>query len=190
MNKARIEHKSIGKRIAWARAEYQLSQAQLAANVGVTRAAISQYEQDKMRPRPKVFDELAKLFDADPEWFERGRGRAPDVLDAPVTILEVNVERLTLRTSGDLRDLHTGLRWRLPAATFEGIELSSNHMVAILAPNDAGPILAGDKVLIDARLRDGEGVYLTVDETGARLQVGCGADAQAVGRAVAYLRRI
>lgn len=188
MNKPRIDHKSIGKRIAWARGEYQLSQAQLGANLGVTRAAISQYEQDKMRPRAKVFDELAKLFDADPEWFERGRGKAPDVLDAPVTILEVNVERLTPKMSSDLRELHTGLRWRLPAATFQGVELHPDHVVAILAPNAAGQIQRGDRVLINSWRRSGEGVFLAVDETGARLQVG--ADAHVVGRAVAYLRRI
>jgi transcriptional regulator with XRE-family HTH domain len=190
VNKARnSEHLSIGERIALARDEYRLSQAQLGANLGVTRAAVSQYEQDRIRPRPKVFDRLAELFNSDPEWFERGRGRAPDALDAPVDILEINVERLTGQT-GALRDLHGGRRWRLPIATFPGIQLAPDHTVAITAPNDAGPILAGDRVLVDGRRCEGDGVFLVVDAEGPRLAMTTVNYDRVLGRAIAYLRTL
>jgi transcriptional regulator with XRE-family HTH domain len=185
-----LKKTTIGERIAIARDKYGLSQAQLGATLGVTRAAISQYEQNKITPRPKVIDRLAELFNADPEWFDRGRGKAPDPLDVPVNILEINVERLTSKIT-DVRDLRNGRRWRLPTDALTQVEM--NQVVAILAPNDAGPIQSGDRVLIDTRRCEGDGVFLLIDEQGASLRDwfdGFPEDARVVGRAVAYLRAL
>lgn len=166
-----------------------MSQAQLAAHLSVTRAAISQYEQDKIRPRPVVVERLADFFNSDPEWFDRGRGKAPDALDAPVTILEINVALLTPQIT-DLRDLFTGRRWRLPAATFPGVELDEEHMVAITAQTAAGPIQQGDRVVIDIRRRrTREGLFLVAKATGAEL-CSYAAGLRTMGRAVAYLRSL
>jgi transcriptional regulator with XRE-family HTH domain len=187
-----IETPTIGARIALARDTYRLSQSQLGANLGVTRAAVSQYEQDKIRPRPRVIDRLAEMFNSDPEWFERGSGKGPDVLDVPVTIPEINIALLTLQAP-DPRELHVGRHWRLPSATFEEIDKLRDHMVAILAPNDAAPILAGDRVLIDTRRHRGAGVFLFIDPIGVRLSSRDGnfpSKARIIGRAIGYLRTL
>lgn len=188
------EDKTVGERIAVARDEYKLSQVQLAAHVGVTRAAISQYELDKTRPRRKIIDRLAELFNAAPEWFERGRGKAPDPLEWPVVIPEIDVLRLTPGIA-DPRDLSLGPQWKVPVGMFPGVVVAAETLVAFRAPNDAGPVQCGDRVVIDIERRGpADGVFLTVGATGARL---CryktlidDPEPQIVGQAIAYFRAL
>jgi transcriptional regulator with XRE-family HTH domain len=153
---------TIGDRIAIAREKYGLTQAKLGANLKVSRAAVSQYEKDLIRPRPEIFDMLAELFNADPEWFERGKGRAPQAHDAPVTIPEINVANVTHRLA-DPREAGNGRFWQVPRAAFSGVDISPDHMVTIQAPNPVGSIQAGDSVVIDTRRRKGEGIFLVLD---------------------------
>jgi transcriptional regulator with XRE-family HTH domain len=187
--------RTIGKRIAAARGKYHLSQAELGASIGVTRAAISQYEQAKIRPRTEVLVELAKVFNAAEEWFEWGRGAGPDSLGAPYTIHEISLAKITPKTT-KLREHRTGRDWRLPTSAVPGIDLDPEHMVAVEAPNAADPILCGDRVLVDARRRVGDGVFLCVDEgLGAHFRVfishkSADADLPILGRAVAFFRTL
>ena len=185
------ERLSVGDRIARARDTYRLSQAQLGLHLAVTRAAVSQYEKDKITPRPRIFERLAELFNADAEWFEQGRGKAPAALDAPVTIKEIRVSSLNDKAA-DPRDLGNGRAWQLPAAVFANAEVASlDHIIAILAPNDAPPICQGDNVLIDIRRRHGEGVFLVVDRVcGPQLRCRPGDEDRIIGRAITYLRAI
>jgi transcriptional regulator with XRE-family HTH domain len=183
---------SVGQRILAARKDYNLNQAQLAANLGITRAAISQYEQDKIRPRAKVLDLLADLFNSDPEWFEYGRGKSPSVLDKPLKLREINVERLTPQIA-DPCDLANGRHWFLPMGMFAKLPLAvHDHMVVIVAPNDAGPIQRGDKVVINTRRHKGKGVALVAyDAELARLQeTPLRGDARIVGYAVGLYRAL
>jgi transcriptional regulator with XRE-family HTH domain len=179
----------VGKRIANAREAYRLNQAQLAANLGVTRAAISQYEQGKITPRAKIIDRLADLFNSDPEWFQHGRGKSPSVLDAPLTLREINVERLTAHIA-DPCDLANGREWRLPMGMFAKLPLAvHDHMVVIVAPNDAGPIQRGDKVVINTRRHKGKGVALVAYLADlARLEEGPLGGVRIVGYAVGFYR--
>lgn len=160
------EELSVGARIALARERHGLSQNQLAKYLDKTRAAVSQYEKNMIMPRPKVFDALAKFFNADPEWFEHGRGKAPDPFDAQITIPEINVAKLTEKVA-DLSALGVGrAKWELPASSFRFIVDAQHRIVAARAPNDVGPIQEGDGVLIDAaQRRRAEGVFLVVDRT-------------------------
>lgn len=185
----RLDRLSMGERIAYARTKYRLNRAQLGANVGVTRAAISLYEHDKIRPRPEIMERLAEMFHSEQEWFEAGRGKAPDPLDAPVIIHEINLGHLTTQIN-DLRDLRTGREWRLPTAMFEGTP-DPDHMVAICAPNAAGPIQPGDRVVIDTLRWQGEGIFLVIDAAGAQLRpVEALEEVRIIGLAVAYFRSL
>lgn len=188
-----LRHFSIGERIALARDRYQLSQSQLAANLGVTRAAISLYEQDKIRPRQEVVERLAAMFNTKPAWFEQGRGRSPRALDAPLSITEVNVERLTSKIL-DLRDLPTGRRWQVPTEMFADAKLSPDDLLMIRAPNYAYPIHLGDRVVINTQgLDPADAIFLVVDAVGARLrryEPGCAEVVRVYGQAVAYFRTL
>lgn len=189
------ERRTVGNRILQAREQYGLSQQQLGHHLDITRSAISQYEKDRIRPRPEIIAALAEFFKVDPSWFEAGKGLSPDPLAAPVIITEINVARVT-ESLADLRDCGIGREWRLPAATFAGAAADYERMVAIVAMNHVPPILfAGDKVLIDPSHRHGEGVFLVVDRTkGPQLRRYPEARPDngetIVGRAVAYLRTL
>jgi len=152
---------SVGDRISQAREDFGLSQAQLSHHLAVTRAAVSLYEKDKIRPRPDIFQALAAFFSADPEWFEWGHGRAPDSIEAK------------------------------PATTFGALPGVQSHMIAITAPNDVGSIQAGDKVLVDPLARDGAGVFLVIDPAkGSQLRACETEGARIVGRVVGFYRAL
>jgi transcriptional regulator with XRE-family HTH domain len=76
----------IGERIAAAREIYGWSQTRLAAELGVSRAGVSQWELGQTTPRPARLDRLAVIFNCSREWFEFGLGERPDRRDGPVTI--------------------------------------------------------------------------------------------------------
>lgn len=185
-------HLTVGNRIAIAREKYGMSQGQVGLGLGLTRAAISQYEKNMIQPRRVIIAKLAALFNADPEWFEHGRGKAPDVLDAPVVVPEINVTLLPKVV--DPYHLAIGREWRLPVAAFPETKVHKD-MVVIEAPNAAGPIQTGDRVLIDTDRHDGNAsdVFLICDTTGAELrQLGAGfaEGTRIVGRAAVYLRAL
>jgi transcriptional regulator with XRE-family HTH domain len=170
---------TVGNRIAAIRDKYNLTQAQLGANVGVTRAAISLYEKNMARPRAEVVDRLAALFNADPEWFDRGRGKGPGRIKAPAPPAEIEA---LLRPQF------------LEVGYLAKAKVKHADTVAILAPNAAGRIQRGDSVVIDTRRRKGgdDGVFLVADATGVALRQGCAGspDTRILGRAVAYLRSL
>lgn len=188
--------KTIGDRIKAARQTYRMSQQQLSENLDLTRAAVSLYEQDRIRPRDEVVLRLAAIFNTPPEWFAYGRGNPPTSHDVPVDIPEIDLARYTGKVA-DLRSLKTGRFWRLPTMVFEeGLAISPDHMLAMAAPTDVPPVVkTGDRVVVDLHRRTGPaGVYLVVDpQKGACLRHywnphPSGPDI--VGRVVAYLRSV
>lgn len=56
---------SIGTRIKEARRAKHIKQHELASMIGVTKAAISNYENDVSMPKPELFYELMKALDVD-----------------------------------------------------------------------------------------------------------------------------
>lgn len=144
---------TVGQRIITARQTYDITQVQLAERLALTRAAISQYEQDKNRPRPHVIDRLAEVFNADPEWFDRGRGNGPKRSDVPVTVAEVALDGITSHVT-DLRNLRIGFDWRVPMRAFE-LPVSAEHIIVFRATNNAAPVRVGDWVLVDTEQHTG-----------------------------------
>jgi transcriptional regulator with XRE-family HTH domain len=68
---------TLGKRIESAREMYGLSQRELGDELRVSRAAVSQYEQDTFCPRPEVMTRLASVLHCDQVWLEHGLGEGP-----------------------------------------------------------------------------------------------------------------
>jgi transcriptional regulator with XRE-family HTH domain len=181
---------TVGARIITARRVYNITQVQLAERLAVTRAAISQYEQDKNRPRPHVIDRLAEVFNADPEWFDRGRGKAPKRSDVPVTVAEVALDGINSHVT-DLRNLRIGFDWRVPMRAFE-LPVSAEHIIVFKATNRAATILPGDWVLVDTERLVGPSTAVFLVQSLAapspHLRRGNPPGSQILGRVVAYVR--
>lgn len=185
---------TVGQRIHTARHTYGINQRELADNLGITRAAVSQYEQDRIRPRAKVIAALAEYFLSDPAWFEHGLGRPPSAVNAPVTISEVNAERLT--SIADPRNI--GRRWTVPASALtppaaDDVGYAPDHLLMIVAPNDCGAVSAGDSVVIvEAKFAKHDGIALVLTQEGPQLLAdGSSVTGQDVaGYAIAYFHAL
>jgi transcriptional regulator with XRE-family HTH domain len=66
--------KTIGERIAWARKERGLTQAELAKRVGISQSAIGSYEAGH-REKPRELLSIAHVLRASPRWIETGEGQ-------------------------------------------------------------------------------------------------------------------
>jgi transcriptional regulator with XRE-family HTH domain len=162
---------TVGSRIEAVRINYNMSQAQLGVMLAKTRAAVSQYEQDKITPRPKVIDRLAEVFGASPEWFTHGRGEPPRAADLSVTIPEINVGLITPALA-NLRDIKTGREWSLPSSLFN-LPIKHNHMMVVFESADrvAPFIHVGERVVVDLERRAPgaePGVFLAYDASSPR----------------------
>jgi transcriptional regulator with XRE-family HTH domain len=189
---------TIGERINFARDVYCWNQTELSEMIEVTRAAVSQYEKDMIRPRAEILDRLARVFNTDPEWFLFGRGRPPRAVETPVIIPEIDLELLTPRVK-DLRTLRLGCDVGLRKSWFDA-GARTDQTVTFVAPNTAAPVEAGDHVVVDlSRRRPGRGVFLVY----RRPQDGKGAGEcrlaphgghhnglDTLGRVIAYYRAI
>ena len=95
-------------RISFARKRMRLSQAQLAASLGVSRGACGQWEQGVSRPSSNNMEELARITEVSFEWLATGRG--PPFLDGQKRDLAITKEEDEPDVAGrpirgDLRDL-------------------------------------------------------------------------------------
>lgn len=73
--------RGIGQRIAKARARRGLSQSALAAKLGITRGAVSQWEKGETEPKPENLRKIADITGASYEWLAIDRGRGASLVD-------------------------------------------------------------------------------------------------------------
>jgi transcriptional regulator with XRE-family HTH domain len=71
-------YEEIGKRIQKAREEAQLSQAELASRLGLTQAALSNYELGKRRLDLSNLEKIAKALNRPLVFFLEGSGKATE----------------------------------------------------------------------------------------------------------------
>lgn len=87
---------SIGERIAELRKEQHLSQGTLSDALGISRQAVSKWENGQSTPDPKKMIQLAEILDTDIEYLSTGRrtyGRRPPVVINTVENVEKIVEK-------------------------------------------------------------------------------------------------
>lgn len=87
---------SIGERISDLRKERNISQGQLADSLGITRQAVSKWENDLAVPDALKMIQLADILDTDIEYLSTGRrsfGRRPPVVLTEVKVVEKVVEK-------------------------------------------------------------------------------------------------
>jgi len=87
---------SVGERISNLRKELNLSQGQLAGALGITRQAVSKWENDLAVPDALKMIQLADILDTDIEYLSSGRrsfARRPPVVLNEVKVVEKIVEK-------------------------------------------------------------------------------------------------
>ncbi len=94
---------SIGERISELRKMQNLSQGQLASSLGVSRQAVSKWENDQSAPDSIKMIQLAEVLDTDMEYLTTGRrnySRRPPVVLTSVETVEVEriVEKPVIQT--------------------------------------------------------------------------------------------
>ena len=92
---------SIGERIVNLRKEMNLSQGQLADSLGITRQAVSKWENDQAVPDALRMIQLADILDTDIEYLSTGRrnfARRPPVVLNEVKVVEKVVEKPIIQT--------------------------------------------------------------------------------------------
>lgn len=94
---------SVGQRITELRKEQNISQLQLAKALGISRQAVSKWENDQAVPDALKMIQLADLLDTDIEYLSTGRrnfSRRPPVVLNEVKIVEKVVEKpvVTVKT--------------------------------------------------------------------------------------------
>jgi len=72
-----------GNRIAKLRDERRLTQEELAGKVGITRAALSHYENNRREPDYETMQKIADFFHVSIDYI-MGRSNEPSVIDAKV----------------------------------------------------------------------------------------------------------
>lgn len=85
---------SIGQRISQLRKEKSLSQEYIAEQIGVTRQAVSKWENDTSAPDTYNLIALAELFDVSVEYIATGKKEEPPQVVLPV---EQKTEKITVQ---------------------------------------------------------------------------------------------
>lgn len=77
---------SIGERITVLRKQHNISQGQIATALGVSRQAVSKWENDASSPDTLNLIRLADLLDTDVEYLATGKSRSPSPSPAPIVV--------------------------------------------------------------------------------------------------------
>jgi transcriptional regulator with XRE-family HTH domain len=146
MTSVQINGERFGSRLRRLREAHKASQHDLAKEVGCTRAAISQYENNQYFPNKETLAKILNVYGATYEWLVNGRGPLPEILESAAK-LEVGVEATPAK-----------LRW-----------ITGRDVSIIVAPNTIDPILEGDVLFVDMAQRqiNGQGWWIIeIKETG------------------------
>lgn len=163
---------SVGTRIRRAREDAQMTQQDVAKLLGLSRAAIAQWETGVTSPSINTVTEVAKLLDKPAQWLAFGVGSEPTVIYKPaegtVAIGEVMF--------GEKPDEKIAVReWHVPADYLRGeLRAGSNDgliLWRVEAANMEPTYEYGDRVIVDtsARKASPPGIFLVWDGVGPAL---------------------
>lgn len=166
-----VSEQSVGKRIRAAREEREMTQQDVGKLLGISRAAVAQWETDVTSPSLHTIGEVAKILSSRPEWLAFGIGTEPKIVYKPkdgLTVLnEVAIgdkpsERVTIR------------EWDIPTDYLRGELRCSQTSDLFLWSVDGSSMPAyehGDKVIVDAGAKrpSPSGTFLIWDGVGPAL---------------------
>lgn len=184
---------SVGERIATIRGRYEMTQTELSKLLGLTKAAVSQYEADRYQPGHVIMARLAELFGSGPEWFSEGIGLPPRVPDKLVPIPEIEAQKVTRRID-DLREARGTRTWGAPSSVLSASELWADGLVVVYAPDDVTPIKRGDHCIVDTTRTElvDPGVYfvLSAEERPLLRRARSCTGLTVLGKVVGYFRML
>lgn len=163
---------SVGARIREAREKSEMTQQDIAQIMGLSRAAVAQWESDTTSPSIHKVGEIAKLLSTSPQWLAFGVSLEPKVVyQSPAG--SVNVPEVMF---GDKPTEQNKVRdWQIPADYLKSElhAMSTDGLVIWRVENDsmAPSYEYGDKVIIDtnAKKPSPSGVFLLWDGIGPSL---------------------
>jgi transcriptional regulator with XRE-family HTH domain len=153
--------KSLGARIEMLRKGFRHNQTKVAKIIGVSRAAVHQWESGKTRVSEENLERLSTRYGVKFEWLAFARGPAPDFAmlakqfsSRPLS----DAERLDL-----IPFLHdyttievvksgpasTALAWRIPQIVGEGLGVDLGKVLVWHSTSDCPPLRRGDYAFVD-----------------------------------------
>ena len=163
---------SVGSRIREARENRQMTQQEVAKLLGLSRAAIAQWESDTTSPSIHTAAEVSKLLEVSPQWLAFGISTAPKIeYRKPEGCLEIKEVMFGEKPT----DMQEGRTWNVPE-DYVRAELNANthsqlFIWRVESPNMAPLYEYGDKVIVDlaAKRPTPSGTFLIWDGIGPRL---------------------
>lgn len=157
---------SVGERIKWARERKEMTQKELGRLAGKSRAAIVQYEQDRIAAPVSVLGDLARILGVSPEFLAFGRSGLPGVSNAEEEIMVV--EEIT----GGRDGVAASGGWGMPRSFFSNYpgDRTSIKAIVVTSEEPTFDLRAGDRVFVDtAAPVERDGLYVIVTAFGHRV---------------------
>lgn len=157
---------SVGERIKWARERKEITQKELGRLAGKSRAAIVQYEQDRIAAPVSVLSELARVLGVSPEFLAFGRSGLPGVSNAEEEVMVV--EEITGGRDGTA----SSGGWGIPRNVFANYpgDRTAIKAIVVTAEEPAFELLPGDRVFVDTACPvERDGLYVIQTAFGHRV---------------------
>lgn len=163
---------TVGSRIREIREAKSMTQNEVAKMLGLSRAAIAQWESDTTSPSIHTVAEVAKIFESSPQWLAFGISTSPQIIyRAPEGSASIK-EAIWGDSPADTTE---GKSWSVPVEYLktELNCLSTTGLVIwrVESPNMSPTFEYGDRVIIDtsARRPSPPGIFLIWDGIGPSL---------------------
>lgn len=155
----------LGERIEQARRRMGLTQDQVGRELGVTGAAVQQWESGETQPRGHRLDALTQLLGVDAAWLLTGKGRdtpsgdagerGRDALNSRMLVIEELDVRAGMSLGGAVQDADiepVKARWQIPAVVIRPYSSAPEEaikMITAVGDSNVPEFLPGDRVMVD-----------------------------------------
>jgi len=163
---------TVGERLRETREAKQMTQGDVAKLLGLSRAAVTQWETDTTSPSVHKLAEIAKLLETTPQWLAYGVGKEPEVIYKPAAG-SVSLKEIVF---GEKVDERSEVRdWNIPTDYLKSelrAQDSGSLFIWRVEGSNMEPLYEyGDKVIVDAGAKrpSPSGVFLIWDGVGPSL---------------------
>lgn len=134
---------STGARLVMVRQELDLSQTQMAKQLGIAQSTLSQLESGRSQPNAEVLSKLIEAQGVSSDWLLTGRGArfiADRIAEQTIPLIDADAKAGYRESKASAEYLETLSRYRIPSFEDGGdyriFEVEGDSMVPTLYPND------------------------------------------------------